>query len=48
MKSTYKNSDNSFNTSDYVKDGQKFLKTELNKKQNKLIEEYNQENTDLL
>lgn len=48
MKSTYKNSDNSFNTSEYVKDGQKFLKAELNKKQDKLIEEYNQENIDLL
>ena len=48
MKSAYTKSDNSFNTSEYVRDVQKFLKAELNKKQDKLIEEYNQENIDLL
>ena len=48
MKSTYTQSVKYFNTSDYVDDLQKFLKSELTKKQNKLIEEFNQENIDLL
>ena len=48
MKSTYTQSDKYFNTSEYVNDLQKFLKSELTKKQNKLIEEFNQENIDLL
>ena len=48
MKNTFKNSDNRFNTSDYEKDIQKYLKAELVRKQNKLIEEFNAENMDFL
>lgn len=48
MKYTFKNSDNRFNTSDYEKDIQKYLKAELVRKQNKLIEEFNAENMDFL